>query len=569
MLLRPVVRTSCSAVSKARAKVRDLMRSTVATVDVIEIDADERAVARIVFDLDDFDAAVAELDARYIAGEAAAHAQTWSVIVRAYWSLIRHELPPTTPDWVNLDHRRGIAFEDGAFTAYLRDILGREQLITNYIEAVHRLNNLGAVFTQVLNLSSQEGFDAEWRIVALMTVEGDLVSRAELFDEADLDAAIAKFEQLSCPARRLENTASQIGERFVAYFAAGDWDAMATILADNFSNDDRRRLVGSGVTHGRDAQMATMRTIAEIFSTNVTTNVTAIRGRNLALARLTFSVRDEGPDAFLAEAYGIVEINGDEKIASVILFDLEDFDAAIAELDARYLAGEAAAHARTWSVIAAAYATFNRRELPATTPDWVNIDHRRGAGFAPGEMIAYLQAGWDDSPTPRSTSRRCIGSATSERSSPIWRAVPHERASTPNGGMFTCWRWTAIWSAAPRYSTRQTWTPRSRGSNSSAGRHRGWKTRQAGRTRAFMRTSRRATGTSAASILADDHHSDDRRRVTNAGIRHGRDAEIENFRVVADLGANITVEVIATRGDRLVLTRTRAELGEKEQAVHR
>ena len=146
---------------------------------------------------------------------------------------------------------------------------------------MHRLNNLGAVFTQVLNLSSQEGFDAEWRIVALMTVEGDLVSRAELFDEADLDAAIAKFEQLSCPAPRLENTASQIGERFVAYFAAGDWDAMATILADNFSNDDRRRLVGAGVTHGRDAQMATMRTIAEIFSTNVTTNVTAIRGRTL------------------------------------------------------------------------------------------------------------------------------------------------------------------------------------------------------------------------------------------------------------------------------------------------
>ena len=324
-----------------------------AIVDVIELDADERAVARIVFDLDDFDAAIAELDARYIAGEAAAHAQTWSVIVRAYWSLIRHELPPTTPDWVNLDHRHAIAFEDGAFTAYLRDILGREQLITNYIEAVHRLNNLGAVFTQVLNLSSQEGFDAEWRIVALMTVEGDLVSRAELFDEADLDAAIAKFEQLSCPARRLENTASQIGERFVAYFAAGDWDAMATILADNFSNNDRRRLVGSGVTHGRDAQMATMRTIAEIFSTNVTTNITAIRGRNLALARLTFSVRDERPDAFLAEAYGIVEINGDEKIASVILFDLDDFDAAIAELDARYLAGEAADHAHTWSVVAA------------------------------------------------------------------------------------------------------------------------------------------------------------------------------------------------------------------------
>ena len=34
------------------------------------------------------------------------------------------------------------------------------------------------------------------------------------------------------------------------------------------------------------------------------------------------------------------------------MFDLDDIDAAFEELDARYLAGEAAAHAHTWSVIA-------------------------------------------------------------------------------------------------------------------------------------------------------------------------------------------------------------------------
>ena len=60
----------------------------------------------------------------------------------------------------------------------------------------------------------------------------------------------------------------------------------------------------------------------------------------------------------------IVEIDADERIGAVVMFDLDDFDAAIAELDARYLAGEAAAHAHTWSVIARAYAAFNRHELP-------------------------------------------------------------------------------------------------------------------------------------------------------------------------------------------------------------
>ena len=60
-----------------------------------------------------------------------------------------------------------------------------------------------------------------------MTVEGDMFSRCEIFDEADLDAALARFEQLSRPARRLENTASASIERFMAYFADRDWDAMA------------------------------------------------------------------------------------------------------------------------------------------------------------------------------------------------------------------------------------------------------------------------------------------------------------------------------------------------------
>ena len=52
-------------------------------LSVVEIDADERIVARVVFDPDDIDAAFEELDARYLAGEAAAHAHTWSVIAKA------------------------------------------------------------------------------------------------------------------------------------------------------------------------------------------------------------------------------------------------------------------------------------------------------------------------------------------------------------------------------------------------------------------------------------------------------------------------------------------------------
>ncbi len=63
----------------------------------------------------------------------------------------------------------------------------------------------------------------------ILTVEGDLINRGELFDEAELDAAIARFDQLSRPVPRLENTASRAYAHFITYFNARDWDTMAEI----------------------------------------------------------------------------------------------------------------------------------------------------------------------------------------------------------------------------------------------------------------------------------------------------------------------------------------------------
>ena len=64
-----------------------------------------------------------------------------------------------------------------------------------YVEAVHRLNDLGAVVTYAAHGTSREGFDAEWREIDVLTVDGDLINRCEIFDEADLDAALARFDQ--------------------------------------------------------------------------------------------------------------------------------------------------------------------------------------------------------------------------------------------------------------------------------------------------------------------------------------------------------------------------------------
>ena len=153
---------------------------------------------------------------------------------------------------------------------------------------------------------------------------------------------------------------------------------MAELLADDFCSDDRRGVVGAGIQHGRDAHMADMRTIVDLWITNVSSTIIATRGERLVLMRTHFSGSDQGPGAFLTEVFGLVEIDADERIVAIVSFDLDDIDAAFDELDARYLAGEAAAHAHTWSVIVGAYAAINRHELPSTTPDFVR--HRPPAG---------------------------------------------------------------------------------------------------------------------------------------------------------------------------------------------
>ena len=132
--------------------------------------------------------------------------------------------------------------------------------INIHIEAVHRLSNLGAVFTHTESGTSQEGFDAEWREVALLTIEGDAINRCELFDEADIDAALARFDELSRPTPRLENAASRVEERLpgvlrgprLGRLGGVDWPT------DMFA-DDRRRVVGAGIRHGRDAEIENLR----------------------------------------------------------------------------------------------------------------------------------------------------------------------------------------------------------------------------------------------------------------------------------------------------------------------
>ena len=105
--------------------------------------------------------------------------------------------------------------------------------------------------------------------------------------------------------------------------------------------DDRRRVVGAGIRHGRDAVIAEMSAIAELGVENAAADIIATRGSHLVLRRVCTWGRGERPEGFHTEVLDIIQIDADERLAARVAFDLDDFEAAIAELDARYIAGEA------------------------------------------------------------------------------------------------------------------------------------------------------------------------------------------------------------------------------------
>ncbi|OBF33615.1 hypothetical protein A5724_18815 [Mycobacterium sp. ACS1612] len=371
-------------------------------LDVVEINAEKKIVALVVFDPDDVEAAFEELDARFVAGEAAAHAHTWSVIRDGCAALNRHEAPATTVDFVSVDHRSGITFTAGDLIPYIHSAFELAPEIAIHIEAVHHLSNAGVVVTHAARGTSPDDFHAEWRGVTLLTVDGDAVNRCEIFDETDLESALARLRELSSTTSRLENAASRTFERFNAYLAVRDWTAMAQMITDDICHDDRRRVVSGGLHRGRDAQIANLRAVVEVGVTNLESTVIATRGERLALTRSRVSGSATRSDAFNLEMLTLIEIDANAHITAGINFDLQDLDAAFEELDARYLAGEAAAHSHTWSLVARTFTALNKHEVPATTPDWVHIDHRPIPMYEVSDLPTYLGATWDL--TPESTT---------------------------------------------------------------------------------------------------------------------------------------------------------------------
>src|SRR6185312_15294600 len=293
---------------------------------------------------------------------------------RIYAALNRKEVPPTTLDVVSVDHRRVAAFAPGDMIPYIRATWDVAPDVSIYVEAVHRLSNRGAVVTNAVHGISQEGFEAEWREIATVMLDGDLIDHCEMYDQTDLDAALTRFDELHSSPPRLENAATHTLASFADAFNRRDMDGYLALLAEDGRYEDRRKGLRDEGTLGTKLGRAVFSEAPNSWRWDV--EPIAIRGSRLALTRDTWRDTAETGSPIAVETVMLTEVDRDKLISHAVVFDAADMEAAFSELDARYLAGDAAAHAPTWSATADAYAALNRRELPATTPDWVNIDHR-------------------------------------------------------------------------------------------------------------------------------------------------------------------------------------------------
>jgi hypothetical protein len=361
---------------------------------IVEIDADNRLIANSLFDLDDIDSAFEELDARYLAGEASAHAHTWSILTDANAALNRRELPATTPDYVLVDNRPLAMIEAVDLSSYFDAGWKLTPQARMRIAAVHRLTNLGAVITWATNAISQQGFEAEWWQPSVVMIEGDMINRAELFDAADIDRALARFEELNSPAPQLENAATRARARAADPYNRRDVEGFVA-LAHGRYEDRRKGLRDEGAADAKFAHAVLSETPR---SWRLEIEPVAIRGDRLALTHEVFRDIDHADRPITVELMTLTEVADDELVSYTVFFDPDDINGALEELDARYLAGEADTNAQTWSVIARAYAALNRRELPPATPDWVNIDRRRLAMIEAGGLTASIRAAWDLAP---------------------------------------------------------------------------------------------------------------------------------------------------------------------------
>jgi class 3 adenylate cyclase/tetratricopeptide (TPR) repeat protein len=230
-----------------------------------------------------------------------------------------------------------------------------------------------------------------------------LLHRSEIYDADQIDDALSRFEQLKRrPVEEyLANQATRFLTRFQQAILAGDWQALEEMTTKDLVLEDRRAILRRRA-EGREAVLREWRSMVETGVTELSRVPIATRGRLLSLSRSTVGGRLSS-----VEVLGLQEVSDDGRLKRTVVFDTDDLDAAFAELDVRYLAGEGGPFADTLAPCFELAVAHGRRDW-ARCRDLLNddfqiIDHSPApSGYgrdSPDQFIASLRSMIELAPT--------------------------------------------------------------------------------------------------------------------------------------------------------------------------
>jgi len=378
-------RTSFAAEATSGAEV------VVEHLAIIEVDADGRYDALVLFDSDALAAAYDELDRRYAAGEGAPYAELlahWRAFRQASdhrdWQTARRLLPD---DFTMFSHCRlastGRRMSRDGFIASLG--WGDDRGVRSVMRRDHLLRLSAGAAVEVATLQGNvDGGDFEQQIVLVATHDGSRLGSFEAFDLDQLDVALARYDELAAgppTATRIENAATRAVAQAQEAWKARDWKRFAALFAPSYFHVDRRMLVRLEL--GRDPYLDSIRPFFEMAAPAPTMDVLATRGNTLAMVRAAVRVDRQDTGDLIGHGelafVGVIEVNGDGDQIAMVQFDLNDLDAAYVELDDRYAAIAAASSRRTTLTRAFTQAFAARdwhRLSTLLAPDLVVHDHR-------------------------------------------------------------------------------------------------------------------------------------------------------------------------------------------------
>jgi ketosteroid isomerase-like protein len=342
---------------------------------------------------DDIRPAVAELTTRHAALEpdaaTPAAVTAWGdAIARRDWDAL---LATMSDDFVSVDHRlMGWARIDrGAFVENVRSFMGVADDTLAISARIFRRTADGVVHLQVAFGPGLGGGGFEMSQIGVLRHRDGLVTRYELFPVDDLDAALARFDELDLE----ELTIAQRGARRIAQaMRARDWDALRAAQSPDVVVVDHRPGLRSE-SMGREASVGGSAALADL---DIETESIATRGEFLNVGRVTRSGDAE------IEYFVLAEFNRDglntriERFATVA--------EAIEAMNTRFLASGGQIHPPIVLENAATRALRDHAGIAGYADDAVIHDRRRGIMLTLDRDAALAHFNAIDLPFPTITA---------------------------------------------------------------------------------------------------------------------------------------------------------------------